>query len=266
MKNFGKFIFTTGLMLILAATLTGCSYADQDQNAKPSSKNQSELSQTQTVQITQTQIVTQVSTQVSNDSAKYAVSVSDDFKKLVITKDGKAFLTTPIAKNDMGSDARLVKVTSKNLYAKVCATGFGGYILYDFCYGTLYRVDLNTKSVTDLKIAHAEDVSADEKTVASLNITTDERKIIVTNLDSKKSTTFAVDKKYQQFGDPKFSPDGTKIAYAAAVGSPGSESGVVIVIDLSSGKQSIVAKTSGQDHYFTVKGWKDNNVVDYLQN
>ncbi len=266
MKNFGKFIFTTGLMLILAATLSGCNYADQDQNAKTPSANQSELSKPQTVQITQTQVVTQVSTQVSNDNAKYAVSVSDDFKNLVITKDGKAFLTTPIAKNDMGSDARLVKVTSKNIYAKVCATGFGGYILYDFCYGTLYRVDLNTKAVTDLKIAHAEDISADEKMIASLNIVSDQRKIVVANLETKKTLTFAVDKKYQQFGDPKFSPDGTKIAYAAAVGSPGSESGVVITVDLADGKQSVVAKTSGQDNYFTVKGWKNNNVVDYVQN
>lgn len=70
--------------------------------------------------------------------------------------------------------------------------------------------------------------------------------------------------KYGQVGDVHFSPNGAKLAYAAAVGDPEKESGAVYVIDIATGKQTRIAETK-KSGYFHVNGWKDAIAVDYSE-
>ncbi|MFA5829828.1 MAG: hypothetical protein WC843_05045 [Candidatus Gracilibacteria bacterium] len=266
MKNTAKIFLMSGFIAIF---LTGCSNVTTDQSGANQTLSKQAQSKTETSVIPQTPapVVTQAPSTEINPNAKYEVSLNKDNTKFIVTKDGKDFVTGNVSGIMPGTngdeEVAILKQTPKNLYVQTCATGFGGYILYKFCYGSVYKVDLSTAAVTDYKLAHVLDISDDETMAASVDIS--KKKIIITNLSTKTSSTFEVDSKFNQFGDMKFSPKSDKFAYAAAVGEPGAESGVVISVDLKSKKQTQVAKTKGSDNYFKVLGWKDNNTVDYKE-
>lgn len=196
-------------------------------------------------------------------SGKIEVALTKDFTKFAVTKDGKELASAALPASLQGvngeAEAKILKQTPQSTYIQVCATGFGGYILYNFCYGSLYKMDLATNVITDLKIEHTQDVSPDETMVASVD--TKNNKIIITTVATGKQSTFSVLPEFGQYGDVKFSPDSTKFAYAAAVGDPQNESGKVFKVDIKSKNWEAVARSTKSS--MNVLGWKDNDTVDY---
>lgn len=159
------------------------------------------------------------------------------------------------------------KVTDKNAYVSICATGLGGYIFYKVCYGNTYRVNLSTGEVKDLKVLSDKtvqlnfmDVAPDELSTAW---TSDDKIYILPVSDSDGVVSFDVDPKFTQFGDVKFSPDGKKFAYAAIVGNPTEEYSGVFIVDIATKKETAVVEGLGDPYH--VLGWNSNESVEYSQ-
>ncbi len=164
-------------------------------------------------------------------------------------------------------EASLTKVTDDYAYISVCATGFGGYILYSFCEGNNYRVNLLSGDVSQLDvevsgIEHLDymDVSPDEHKTAWADRAGNKIFLLPTG-DSDYVQSFNVDAKYTQFGDVKFSPDGSKIAYAASLGQGNGEESAIYIISLADGVQTEFK--AQQDGIFWVHGWENNETVQY---
>jgi hypothetical protein len=200
----------------------------------------------------------------------YTVSRDDSKDKYVLMKDiGETFvaeLPETVTENEE-KDANITKITDKNAYIETCATGFGGYIWYHFCYGNTYRVNLSTGEVLQLdsplegiEEQFFQDVSPDEQ--STVWTSTSINKIVVYTVGKDEAVhTFDVDKKYTQFGDVKFSPDGKKLAYAAIVGNPDEEFSAVYIIDIATGKQTpVIEDLAGP---FNVEQWENNETVLY---
>jgi len=168
--------------------------------------------------------------------------------------------------------ADITAQSAKNIYISICDGGLGGYILYGFCNnGTYYSVNMDSKVVTSIvpppteNISGLFDVSKDDSKFAwryssgpdNMNLS-----VVVTDKDpSIAAKFFPIPAKYLQYGDVKFSPDGTKFAYAAALGNPENETGTVYSVDIATGKETEV--TTAEGSYFEVTGWKDNDIVNY---
>ncbi len=193
------------------------------------------------------------------------LTMSEDFKIVTIAKGGKTVTTVSVENSpDAAPEVHIIKETPKSVYFNTCATGFGGYIFYRFCYGPGYRFDSTTNVVTKiLSDGEIYDVSVNEDSFIWLpNGTKNANTLKVRNMATKLDKTIIVPKKYNQHGDAKFSPDGKKIAYAAIVGDAENEQGSVIMVDLATGKQTYIVKDNPEDIY-AIFGWTDNNTVDY---
>lgn len=198
---------------------------------------------------------------VSRDDAKDKFVLYSDMGETEITE-----LPETVTENEE-KDANITKITDKNAYIETCATGFGGYIWYHFCYGNTYRVNLSTGEVLQLdsplegiEEQFFQDVSPDEQ--STVWTSTSINKIVVYTVGKDEAVhTFDVDKKYTQFGDVKFSPDGKKLAYAAIVGNPDEEFSAVYIIDIATGKQTpVIEDLAGP---FNVEQWENNETVLY---
>jgi len=203
----------------------------------------------------------------------YMVARDDDTDKFELLADIGETVVAELPETVTETDetgAVIEKVTDKNAYVSSCATGFGGYIWYSFCYGSTYRVDLTTGAVVNAdsrkdKIFHLNfmDASPDEMWTAWTSQDTD-RKIYIlpaTGNESESTKIFSVDEMYGQFGDVKFSPDGKKVAYAAIVANPTEEFSAVYTIEIATGKQTTVVESLGGPYNIT--GWEDNDTVLY---
>lgn len=176
-------------------------------------------------------------------------------------------------------EANVLKVTNVNTYVSVCATGFGGYINYSFCNGDTYAINIDggvepghevekinfNDPVSGAAIENFMDVSVNGVTAWTGEWT--DHKIYTVGGGSYFTKSYDVPAKYGQYGDVRFSPDGTKIAYAAIVGNPDNEESAVYTINLADGKQTLVKEITGG--VLNVYGWSDNDTVNYstaLQN
>lgn len=173
-------------------------------------------------------------------------------------------------------EATIEKVTANYAYVSICATGFGGYIHYGFCYGTTYRVDLKTGAVVDADTRadttaslSFTDVSPDEKwTVWKSNDNVDAKIYLLPapGNSNEVAKTFDVNAKYNaQYGEAKFAEDGKTIVYAGieGVGNIGEETQEktgVFTIDLATGKQTTVVEGNGVFHVY---GFDAYGMVDY---
>lgn len=156
--------------------------------------------------------------------------------------------------------AEMMKQMGCTIYFRASTTGLGGYILYAALADPWYRLNLSDaadESLTPLPVPSyfsIEDISPNQSMIA---VSDHERHaVVILSMQGEELMRFAVPTEYEQFGDVAFSPNGKKVAYAAATGNPDDEQGEVFVIDLASKNQeSVRGKIGG---YFNLNGWRDN--------
>lgn len=182
--------------------------------------------------------------------------------------NSEAVGTLQAASEEEGISAVLFKQTDAAAYLGVTPVGLGGYILYAGPQ-RLYRLDLATKEMKEIigtsqansSDGFISDISPDEQWVAYVNQADEIITIDLLSLTGGTIHQVMVPSAYQQAGDAVFSPDGNQLAYAAAVGSPDNESGVVFTVQLGTDSQKQIDQVN--DNYFQIEGWVDNTTVDY---
>lgn len=254
-----KTIFASALVLSL---LAACA---QPPKAPP--ENQPTSQPTAQPQNTEEKKDETISEEQAKKEMALPVSVLLDEKQSLVkvTKGDKVVAQLPVNYAQEGfPEVHEIKETAKSYYFSTCATGFGGYILYRFCYGPSYRFDRVTNKIEKiLDSGEIHDISPKEDAFAwTGNGAQFVNKIMVRDVATKADKSFIVSEKYSQFGDVKFSPDGKKFAYGAVVGDPENEEGSVIIVEIATGKETYVVKDKPEDIY-AINGWKDNNTVDY---
>lgn len=154
-------------------------------------------------------------------------------------------------------------------YISVRPDGLGGYILYSSLY-SLYRIDLCSgetavlaEAFMDKEADHALAVSPDEQLIA---LRTDLTTVTVRRIATGEELyAFQAASEYGAVGDAVFSPDSTKIAFAAAYNDAEAEGGTVYVGSLLTGEFGEYAKAgkpAGEGAVY-IRGWLDNEIVNW---
>ena len=153
------------------------------------------------------------------------------------------------------------------LYFSKEPIGLGGYILFGGA-SNLYKINITTKEVvelipqgpTDGPQACLEAISADFRYVADHCA---QNAITIRDLSSGGKTTIQPPADltgYKFVGSARFSPDGSRLAFALAKGDQEAEQGWVAVSDSTSGgSKMILASQAGT--YYTVAGWLDDQTL-----
>lgn len=154
----------------------------------------------------------------------------------------------------------IIKQSDDAVYIGLFPEGLGGYILYPVDPIKAYRYDLQSKIISEIK-GVVGDISYDEKLIVGreYNEQNGKIKIVVRELGSGEMVReFAVPDKYLQAGTVLFSPNGKKVAYAAALGDPDleEESSEVFWADIESGTQKVAEQLA--EGVYEIKRWKDN--------
>jgi hypothetical protein len=154
------------------------------------------------------------------------------------------------------------------LYFSQEPMGLGGYILFSGA-SNLYKINISTTEVKQLipqapangPQACLDSVSADFRYVADHCTSTS---ITVRDLFYDLSTTIKVPREISPLvgalGSTRFSPDGSRVAFALARSNPDSEQGWVAVSDSLSGESKLLL-TSPVGTYYTVAGWLDSQTL-----
>lgn len=183
---------------------------------------------------------------------------------LTISWEGEAVGTIEKDKPADGYEVVLFDQTEENAYIAVNYTGLGGYILYGGAH-SVYQLNLSTKTLVPVyeteAMGFATDVSSDDSTMAIF--TGNEIGAIVLSTYSieeyKKgpynSVNTVVPAEFFQAGDAVFSPDSTKLAFAATVAPVGMgadtdtgtnlEETAVFIVDLDTGKMEEFKRIDG---------------------
>jgi hypothetical protein len=174
---------------------------------------------------------------------------------------------------DIGTDGPIQLVAEfwsadgQSLYFSKEPVGLGGYIPFSGA-SNLYKIDLVTKQVTEIipqtpvtspQIC-LDAISGDYRFVAdhcALNV------ITIRDLQNGGSTTIqapadVVD--YRLLGSARFSPDGSRVAFALAQGDPSNERGWVAVGDSTGGLSKLIL-VGEAGSYYTVHGWLDDQTL-----
>jgi len=152
------------------------------------------------------------------------------------------------------------------LYFSKEPLGIGGYILFAGL-TNLWSLDVSSGKATEVvhKIAPnaavcIDDLSPDETQVADhckvngmevINLTTEATRVITPPSDIPQ---FGV------VGGARFSPDGSRFAYALARRDPSNEQGWVAVSEGTRGTSRLIATSPAQD-YFWVAAWLDSDTI-----
>ncbi len=170
---------------------------------------------------------------------------------------GQITVTDPTAE----SEAHILLKTPCNSWIVASTTGRGGYIFYGG-FDQLYQLDYSEKSLARVDFdGFMTDLASDETRVASVSALDGPLSVIVTSTTTKERTVYKVPSPYNDAGTAKFSPDGTKIAYAAIErdenGDPVKRA--IFIIDLTTGEQTLSGREDlapGFAPYVT--GWANN--------
>jgi hypothetical protein len=155
----------------------------------------------------------------------------------------------------------------KSLYFSREPSGLGGYIVFPGA-SSLYKIDIGSKQITELIPANfpseayscLDAISGDSLYVAdhcSQNV------ITVHDLESGATTTIKPPdglSGYRVLGSARFSPDGSRLAFALAKSDPSDEQGWVAVSDGIQGSSNLVL-TASTGVYYTVVGWLDDQTL-----
>lgn len=259
--------FTAGILSLLV--LSACSPVTQGPQPTPESNTQTN---TQTVQTTPTQESEEEEGLVSKVSPEGFRIYVDQQRGKYVLDGGKEnlYVELPITASQ-GIHVEIFKETPYNVFIRTCPDGMGGYILYGQCPGEFYMVDRSSKKITNLSQKDLEvmAISSDESDAMRIAWADDNfsgnvearHQIIIKNVEGHTVRTIKIDPQYFQYGDAHFSPDALKLVFAVAAGNPDKERGAVIVYDINSQTSKVI--DTAEDGYFQIKGWKDNNTVDY---
>ena len=200
-------------------------------------------------------------------SATPKITVDKEGALYVIRKNGAE--AAKLGREQLFSDTvKMYKQDKQYAYIAAVPEGLeGGYLLFDPGVYKLYRLDLNQEGTAGWKDLSRGDtaiqaVSPDDRFVVYAEYGA-QKKAVIREIESGKEFSVPVPQHYGQFGSMQFSPDSNKLAYAAAIGFPGKESGAVFTVDIATEQLHLVALTKEPDTYFIVRGWKNNNGVDY---
>jgi Tol biopolymer transport system component len=185
--------------------------------------------------------------------------------------DGTQLETLHTEKVDNSSHYQLVaqrwSADGKSLYYSKEPYGIGGYILYSGA-SSLFRIDITTEQITEIipfdpqkgSFTCLDAFSSDYSLVAE-HCTPGV--ITVRSLDTGHSVTIlppAVVKDRSILGSARFSPDGSRLAFAGAKGNPDAEQGWLAVSD-GLGADSTLITTSEPGQYFVVLGWLNDSIL-----
>jgi hypothetical protein len=154
------------------------------------------------------------------------------------------------------------------LYFSKEPIGIGGYILFSGG-SSLYKINVTTKEVMDVipsdstgePMACLDAISPDfryvaehcwQKTIRIRDLTTGGDVIFNTPADISNGSQLA--------GSARFSPDGTKLAYAVGKSVQDAEQGWVVVSDTALDNSKVVL-TSPAGSYYTIAGWLDDQTL-----
>jgi len=155
----------------------------------------------------------------------------------------------------------------QTLYFSKEPVGIGGYILFAGA-SNLYKIDITSKQVTELIPLAAnggpmiclDALSQDFRFVAdhcTSNV------ITIRNLTDSSSTTIQPPVGIAGFrimGSARFSPDGSRVAFALGKGDPNAEQGWLAVGDRAGGASNLIFTTPA-GVYDTVLGWLDDQTL-----
>ncbi len=156
----------------------------------------------------------------------------------------------------------------QSLYFSKEPVGLGGYILFGGA-SNLYRIDVKTKEVSELIPLVPSDgpqvcldsISKDYRYVAEH---CSEDFIRIRDLTSGGTANILLPDDlpsgYKYLGSSRFSPDGSRIAFAVAKGVQGDEQGWVVVSDTAVSNSKVIL-TSQAGSYFTVAGWLNDQTL-----
>jgi|GEM_PF-5460040 len=209
---------------------------------------------------------------VENAMSVITFTVKDD-DTLNILRDGKVIgeLKCPEAK--LYKLDEILKVIAQNkeyVYFSYLPTGgLGGYFMAGLT-GTLYQIDLSNNKISKIAGKVGEiDIGVGELTFTPnlrklfYNQPGEEKMRLVTLPNNTIVRQYSYPESYQeggQFKNFKFSPQEDKMAFVGVLG-PADEKSAVFILFLESGKFQLVEERLGK--IFTVKGWIDNERVDY---
>jgi hypothetical protein len=156
----------------------------------------------------------------------------------------------------------------KSLYFSKEPVGLGGYILFGGA-SNLYRIDITTKEVSELIPLVPSDgpqicldsISKDYRYVAE-HCSEDFIRIRDLTSDGTANILLPGDlpSGYKYLGSSRFSPDGSRIAYAVAEGDPNNVQGWLVVSDTAVSNSKVIL-TSQVGSYFTAAGWLNDQTV-----
>ncbi len=185
--------------------------------------------------------------------------------------DGTAFdtLLTQDATNPPSQlMAQFFSADGQWLYFSKEPVGIGGYILFSGG-SNLYKINVTTKEVIEVIPAGTSEepqgcldaISPDFRYVAEHCW---QNMIRVRDLTSGGSATYnppaEITSGSQLAGSARFSPDGTKLAYAIGKSVQDAEQGWVVVSDTAFDNSKVIL-TSPAGSYFTIAGWLDDQTL-----
>jgi hypothetical protein len=163
--------------------------------------------------------------------------------------------------------AQLWSADGQSLYFSKEPVGLGGYILFSGA-SNLYKVDIATGEVSEIipqtpptnPQTCLDAISGDYRYVAD-HCTPDV--ITIRDLQSGGTSTIQAPADvvgYRLMGSARFSPDGSRVAFALAQGDPSNERGWVALGDRSGGSAKLIMVGDPGSSY-TVQGWLDDQTL-----
>jgi hypothetical protein len=163
--------------------------------------------------------------------------------------------------------AQAWSVDGNSLYFSREPSGIGGYIVFSGA-SSLYKIDLSTYQKTELIPADfssgpficLDALSADERYVADHCL---QKSITIKDLSTGASTSIQPPEGlagFQTVGSARFSPNGSRVAFALAKNDPNNEQGWIAVSDeLQGSSQLILAGDPGVS--YQVVGWLSDQTL-----
>ncbi len=197
-------------------------------------------------------------------------SDSNTTSLVVANPDGsnlQTLLTEDVGNPPTQLVAELWSADGRSLYFSKEPIGLGGYIIFSGA-SNLYKIDLATKQVTEMI-----PLSSSTQVLACLDaISLDHRYVVdhctpetITVHDLQNGTATSIQSpvevtSYRLLGSARFSPSGSQVAFAMALGNPDDEHGWVAVGSSAGGLARLIL-TSDAGTYYNVVGWLNENTL-----